>query len=108
MIGGSSRIPKIQQMVQEFFEGKNLHTRINADEAVAHGAAIQASILSGEAPEQIQNLLLLDVAPLSLGIESARKENGIIVEDDIMSVIIPRNTKIPFKNTQRYVTAVDN
>ena len=68
MVGGSTRIPKVQQIVQNFFEGKNLNKRLHPDEAVAYGATIQAGVLSGEATEEMQGLLLLDVAPLSLGV----------------------------------------
>ena len=67
MVGGSSRVPKIHAMVKGLFSGKNLNTTLNADEAIAYGATIQAGILSGEATAQMQDILLLDVAPLSLG-----------------------------------------
>ena len=108
MVGGSTRIPKIQQIVKDFFEGKILHTRLHADEAVAYGATIQAGILSGETTDQTQDLLLIDIAPLTLGTNKVREENGIIVERDVMSVIIPRNTAIPFEKTKRYSTVKDN
>ena len=78
MVGGSTRIPKVQQIVQSFFEGKNLNKQLHPDEAVAYGATIQAGILSGETTEQTQGLLLLDVAPLSLGIAvRGKKINGV-------------------------------
>ena len=71
LVGGSTRIPKIQSMLQDFFNGKQLNRSINPDEAVAYGATVQAAILSGETDEMVSDLLLLDVAPLSLGIETA-------------------------------------
>merc|ERR1712048_1481784 len=71
LVGGSTRIPKIQQMLQDFFNGKQLNKSINPDEAVAYGAAVQAAILTGQGNEKTSELLLLDVAPLSMGIETA-------------------------------------
>merc|ERR1712146_867146 len=71
LVGGSTRIPKIQKLLQDFFNGKELNKSINPDEAVAYGAAVQAAILKGDTSEEVQDLLLLDVAPLSMGLETA-------------------------------------
>ncbi|TKY68470.1 Heat shock cognate 70 kDa protein 2 [Spatholobus suberectus] len=98
LVGGSSRIPKVQQLLQDFFKGKDLCKSINPDEAVAYGAAVQAALLS-EDIKNVPNLVLLDVTPLSL---------GILVKGDIMSVVIPRNTTIPVRKTQVYRTPEDN
>ncbi|WOH13053.1 hypothetical protein DCAR_0832562 [Daucus carota subsp. sativus] len=99
LVGGSTRIPKVQQLLQEFFDGKELCKNINPDEAVAYGAAVQAAILSGDSNQKIHNLILLDVTPLSLGVE---------VGGDAMSVIIPRNTTIPNSKQKSFVTAEDD
>ncbi|XP_035845888.1 heat shock cognate 70 kDa protein-like [Helianthus annuus] len=99
IVGGSTRIPKLQQMLMEFFDGKPLCKSSNADEAVAYGAAVLAANLSGCGNQKVQDLILLDVTPLSLGF-------GIRVDD--MNIVIPRNTRIPTMKEEVYVTCVDN
>lgn len=99
LVGGSTRIPKIIQMVSEFFNGKEPNRSINPDEAVAYGAAVQAAVVTNVDDETIKGLVLIDVAPLSLGIETV---------GGVMTVIIPRNSNIPAKKNQIFTTYADN
>ena len=99
IVGGSTRIPKVQELLSQFFNGKELCRSINPDEAIAYGAAVQAAILSGQSDDKLDQLVLLDVTPLSLGVETA---------GGIMTNLIPRGTTLPTKKTQTFSTAVDN
>ncbi len=99
LVGGSSRIPRVQQLLKDFFNGKELCQSINPDEAVAYGAAVQGAILGGDKSEKINDIILLDVCPLTLGIETA---------GGVMTPLIKRNTTVPTKKSQTFSTFADN
>jgi heat shock protein 1/8 len=99
LVGGSTRIPKVQQLLSDYFNGKELNKSINPDESVAYGAAVQAAILNGDNSECLNELVLLDVCPLSLGIETA---------GGVMTVLVPRGTTIPTTKEQTFSTYADN
>jgi L1 cell adhesion molecule like protein len=99
LVGGSTRIPKIQSLVSEYFGGRQLNKSINPDEAVAYGAAVQAAVLTNQTSDKTADLLLLDVAPLSL---------GVAMQGDVFGIVLPRNTPIPSNKSRTFTTVDDN
>ena len=98
LVGGSTRVPRVQTLLSEYFDGKTLNKSVHPDEAVAYGAAVQGAILSGVRDSATANLLLVDVIPLSLGIE---------VEGKSFAKVVPRNTPVPCKKKQEFTTVYD-
>jgi len=95
LVGGSTRIPKIQKLLKDFFNGKEPNRGINPDEAVAYGASVQGAILGGDTHEELDNMILIDVTPLTLGIDTV---------GNVMAKVIPRGTTIPAKKSQVFTT----